>query len=103
MAYAVGFHPTASAELRQIYQYIADKSGSRIALNHVHGIWEYCISLASFPQRGLEYPEIMPGLRILGYRRSASIAFVIRCEQITILGVFSAGREISPDMLTGRL
>lgn len=45
----------------------------------------------------------MPGLRILGYRRSASIAFVIRGERITILGVFSAGRKINLDMLKGRL
>ena len=103
MGYSVGFHPMARAELQQIFEYIADKAGTRTALKHVRGIWEYCISLAKFPRRGIEHPEIMPGLRILGYRRSASIAFVIRGERVTILGIFSAGREIRLEALRSRL
>ena len=103
MGYAVGLHPMERSELPQIYDDIADRAGARSALHHVLRIREYCDSLSSFPQRGLEHPEIMPGLRILGYRRSASIAFVFRGEQVIILAVFSAGREISWETLKSRL
>ncbi|WP_281061431.1 MULTISPECIES: hypothetical protein [unclassified Mesorhizobium] len=41
----------------------------------------------------------MPGLRIVGYRRAASIAFAVESEQVLILG----GRNITPELFEGRL
>ncbi|MEI9413255.1 hypothetical protein [Mesorhizobium salmacidum] len=37
----------------------------------------------------------MPGLRIVGCRRWISIAFAVEGEQVLILGIFYAGRNIN--------
>lgn len=66
------------------------------------GIREHCLSLSTFPQRGTERVEIMPGLRIVGYRRAVSIAFAVEGERVLILGVFYAGRNITPELLEER-
>ena len=50
-----------------------------------------------------ERVEIMPGLRIIGYRRAVSIAFAVEGERVLILGVFSAGRNITAELLEDRL
>ncbi|TJW33695.1 MAG: type II toxin-antitoxin system RelE/ParE family toxin, partial [Mesorhizobium sp.] len=47
--------------------------------------------------------EIMPGLRIIGYRRAASIAFAVDGDRVLILGIFYAGRNITPELLEERL
>lgn len=65
------------------------------------GIRDHCLGL--FPQRGTERVEIMPGLRIIGYRRAVSIAFAVERESVLILGIFYAGRNITPELLEERL
>lgn len=40
----------------------------------------------------------MPGLRIAGYRRAASIAFAVETERVLILGIFYAGHHITPEL-----
>jgi len=45
----------------------------------------------------------MPGVRIIGYRRAVSIALAVEGEQILILGIFYAGRNITAELLEDRL
>ncbi|TPM24784.1 type II toxin-antitoxin system RelE/ParE family toxin [Mesorhizobium sp. B2-3-4] len=102
MEYRIVFHPTAQAELEQLYDDIAERASPTIAWNFVADIQEHCLGLSSFPQRGTERIEIMPGLRIVGYRRAVSIAFAVEGEQVLILGIFYAGRNITPELLEDR-
>ncbi|RVB46880.1 hypothetical protein [Mesorhizobium sp. M7A.F.Ca.CA.001.10.2.1] len=44
----------------------------------------------------------MPGLRIVGYRR-VSITFAVEGGRVLILGIFYAGRNITPELLEDRL
>lgn len=62
-----------------------------------------CFDLATFQKRGTVRNEILPGLRIIGYKRSASIAFVVLEDEIVILGVFYGGRNITAEFLEERL
>ena len=103
MEYRIAFHPKAEAELEQLYDDIADRASPAIAWNFVAGIRDHCVGLSTFPQRGTERVEIMPGLRIVGYRRAVSIAFAVEGERVLILGVFYAGRNITPELLEERL
>ncbi|MFW8745266.1 type II toxin-antitoxin system RelE/ParE family toxin, partial [Mesorhizobium japonicum] len=59
----------AEAELEQLYDDIAERASPAIAWNFVVGIRNHCLGLSTFPQRGTVRVEIMPGLRIVGYRR----------------------------------
>ncbi|MHC2794072.1 plasmid stabilization system protein ParE [Mesorhizobium jarvisii] len=56
----------AEAELGQLYDDIAERASPAIAWNFVVGIRDHCLGLSTFPQRGAERVEIMPGLRIVG-------------------------------------
>lgn len=103
MDYQIVFHPKAESELEALYDDIAERASPAIAWNFVVGIREHCLDLSTFPQRGTERVEIMPGLRIVGYRRAVSIAFAVEGERVLILGVFYAGRNITPELLEERL
>ncbi|AZO73642.1 MAG: type II toxin-antitoxin system RelE/ParE family toxin [Mesorhizobium sp.] len=93
------FHPEAESELQALCDDIAGRASPSIAWNFVVGVRDHCLGLSTFPQRGTERLEIMPGLRIVGYRRAVSIAFAAESEQVLILG----GRNITPELFEGRL
>ncbi|KQU80469.1 plasmid stabilization protein ParE [Mesorhizobium sp. Root102] len=102
MEYKIVFHPKAESELEQLYDDIAGRvAGDRLEFH----CWypRPCLGLSTFPQRGTGRVEIMPGLRIVGYRRAASIAFAVEGERVLILGIFYAGRNITPELLEDRL
>ena len=103
MEYRIVFHASAEAELEQLYDDIAERASPAVAWDFVAGIRDHCLGLSTFPQRGTERVEIMPGLRIIGYRRAVSIAFAVDGERVLILGIFYAGRNITPELLEGRL
>lgn len=103
MEYRIVFHAKAEAELEQLYDDIAERASPAVAWNFVAGIRDHCLGLSRFPQRGTERVEIMPGLRIIGYRRAVSIVFAVDGERVLILGIFYAGRNITPELLEERL
>ncbi len=69
----------------------------------VVGIRDHCLGFSTFPQRGTERVEIVPGLRIVGCRRAVNIAFAVEAEHVLFLGIFYAGRNITPELLEDRL
>ncbi|AZO27742.1 MULTISPECIES: type II toxin-antitoxin system RelE/ParE family toxin [Mesorhizobium] len=103
MEYRIVFHAKAEAELEQLYDDIAERASPAVAWDFVVGIRDHCLGLSTFPQRGTERVEIMPGLRIIGYRRAVSIVFAVDGERVLILGIFYAGRNITPELLEERL
>ena len=103
MEYRIVFHASAEAELEQLYDDIAERASPSVAWDFVVGIRDHCLGLSTFPQRGTERVEIMPGLRIIGCRRAISIAFAVDGERVLILGIFYAGRNVTPELLEGRL
>ncbi|BCH16072.1 type II toxin-antitoxin system RelE/ParE family toxin [Mesorhizobium sp. L-2-11] len=103
MDYQVVFHPKAEAELQGLYDDIAERASPTIAWNFVAGVRDHCLGLSTFPQRGTERLEVMPGLRIIGYRRTVSIAFAVDGERVLILGIFYRGRNITPEFFEERL
>lgn len=89
----VAYSRRAVAQLEALYRYIADDSGARRARDFVGAILEYCDGLESFPLRGTRRDDIRPGLRIIGFRRRVTIAFMVDDEAVTILGVFYGGQD----------
>ncbi|RWM07917.1 MAG: type II toxin-antitoxin system RelE/ParE family toxin [Mesorhizobium sp.] len=103
MEYRIVFHAKAEAELEQLYDNIAERASPAVAWSFIAGIRDHCLGLSTFPQRGTERVEIMPGLRIIGYRRAVSIVFAVDGERVLILGIFYAGRNITLELLEERL
>lgn len=96
-------HEKAEEELDALYDYIADRASPSVAWNYVVGIRKFIEDMAEFSERGTVRDGPVPGLRIIGYRRSLSIAFVVQEERVVILGFFYNGRLATTEILEERL
>ena len=97
MAHNVEFRPAAVADLEQIYYSIAGQAGRERAGAYIDRIEAACMALATFPERGTIRAHIHAGLRVIGFERSASIAFVVRGNTVDILRVLPRGMDIPSD------
>ncbi len=95
-------HPDAATELDQLYDYIAEQSGPARAWSYVSGIRSFLGDLCAYPERGSLREGAVAGLRIIGFRKSLSIAFVTRTDDVLVLGFFYAGRNIDPALIAQR-
>jgi toxin ParE1/3/4 len=94
VARSVVFAPEALADLRDLYDLIADASLPARALAYVEGLRQHCLSLADFPERGTQRDAIRPGLRTLGYRRRVTVAFHVTEREVVIDRLLYGGRDL---------
>jgi toxin ParE1/3/4 len=94
MSYSVVFTPEAAAQLEAIYIYVADMAGIDIALRFTDAIIDYCEGFTTFPRRGTLRNDLRPGLRTVGFRKRATIAFAVLGRTVTIVGVFYGGQDV---------
>ena len=59
-------------------------------------LMDRCDALADFPMVGRARDGIRPGLRTIGFRWRAVIAFAVTDEMIEILGIYYGGRDYKP-------
>ena len=98
MAYTVRFLPQATAYLRALYDYIAPRGGDAVARDFVTRLHGYCLGLDTFPERGTIRDDIRPALRLLGYRRQATIAFTVNDSDVVILRVLGRGQDVQAEL-----
>jgi len=103
MEYQLRLHELAEAELDAIFDTLNREAGPITAGQYVGGLYDLINGLTTFPERGTVRPGPVPGLRIIGFRRSASLAFTVEAHHITILGVFWRGQNVTPEILKNRL
>ncbi|HEV7325443.1 MAG TPA: type II toxin-antitoxin system RelE/ParE family toxin [Bosea sp. (in: a-proteobacteria)] len=94
MSIRVRFSEQAIVDLQSIFDHIAPRSSERIARDYVTRLYAYCLDFQLFPERGVRRDDLRPGLRLIGYRRQATIAFAVLGNDVTILRVFQRGRDI---------
>ena len=98
MALKVVFRPEAEADLIGLYEYIAGKSGYKIAGDYIDRIEQACMALATFPKRGTRRNDILPGLRTIGFERRVTIAFRVLKTEVEIMTIAYAGRNFEDDL-----
>jgi len=98
VAHKVYFRPRAEADLAALYDYIADHAGPEVAGNYLARIEEACMKLAHFPERGTRRPDIMAGLRTIGFERRVTIAFRVLKTRVEIVTIAYAGRDFEIDL-----
>ena len=97
MNHLVVFSPKTIADIAELLDYLLPLAGERTARHFVDDLMDHCQSAATFPERGLRRDDLARGLRIVGYRRRASNAFLVHDQSITIMRIFYGGREIRLD------
>jgi toxin ParE1/3/4 len=87
------FTPRAERDLDALHDFIAGRASEGLADAYVARIVAFCMGFARFPLRGQARDDLLPGLRITGFERRATIAFVVTKEVVLIEGVFYGGRN----------
>ena len=96
--YRVRLDDEAKADLAEIYRYVRRKSASTIvAREYVARIRAFLAGLESSPKRGSIRDHIRPGLRLIGFERRVSVAFLVEGDEVVILRVLYAGRQFESD------
>ena len=85
----------ADEDLKNIHDYLSARTTPKVASSYIEDIVTYCENFSIFPLRGRIRDDLRSGLRIVGYKRRASIAFIVRDKQIIILRIFHRGMNIS--------
>src|SRR5699024_4638568 len=83
----------ATRHLEELYDYIADAGSPAVAARYTDALVTHCEGMTGFPHRGRPRDDIRPGLRTVGYRKRVVIAFAVRHDIVTILGIFYGGRD----------
>lgn len=94
MAHKVEFREAALSDLQGIYDHIAEAAGHERASAYAGRVEAACLNMATFPARGTVRDQIFPGLRIIGFERSASIAFVVSDKVVSILRILPRGSDL---------
>ncbi len=98
MKYKVRFHAAAQRDITELLTELTPKAGVATATRFVDRIVDYCLSFETFPQRGTRHDDVSPGLRTVGWRRRATIAFEVNDDTVIILRMLYAGRSLElPD------
>jgi plasmid stabilization system protein ParE len=87
----VVYSARAQRQVLSIFRYIANASYPRIALQYTESLRAFCDGLGSSGVIGEELHGLRPGLRRVGYRRSATIVFEVLEDTILIAGIFYRG------------
>ena len=56
-----------------------------------------CNGLSTFPLRGTQRDDLLPGLRVTGFERRVTIAFVVTADAVLIEGIFYGGRDFEAE------
>ncbi len=89
----VTFAPEAEADLTALFDWIAQRAEPQTAMRYLDRLEAFCNGLSFASERGHLRSDIRPGLRILGFERRLTLAFVVSDTQVTILRVFPTGRN----------
>ena len=93
--------PEAEADMDAIYDWVAEQAGHSVAINYLDALERFCQSLEVASERGSRRDDVRENLRILGFRRRVTIAFVVEDTRVVILRSFYGGQNWENIMRSG--
>jgi toxin ParE1/3/4 len=99
----VSFRPLAEDDLVELFSYIAERAGPRVAHGYLDRLERACFALADFPERGARGDRIRQGLRTVGFERRVTIAFEAGETEVVIVRLLYAGRDLERAIDDGSL
>jgi toxin ParE1/3/4 len=93
MTHSVRLTEKAEADLQGMFVFISAHASAAVARGYINRLLKYLEGFSTFPERGSLRPDIRPGLRIIGFERRISVAFVVEENEVVILRLLYAGRQ----------
>jgi toxin ParE1/3/4 len=93
MNFEVVLSSKADDQLEKLQEYLAKRFYPANAERYVQRLTQACHSLAKAPYRGTMRDDLAPGLRTVGFERTATIYFAIRERQVVIVSIGYGGRR----------
>ncbi|MCJ9668966.1 MULTISPECIES: type II toxin-antitoxin system RelE/ParE family toxin [unclassified Neorhizobium] len=95
--YYVRLTEEAEADVAWIYRFVRRKSASTaVARNYIGRIRTLLKEFEVFPERG-SIRDIRDGMRVVGFGRRVSIAFIVESDDVVVLRVLYAGQQFRTD------
>lgn len=88
----------AERQLEKLFETIEAESGFVRAQQFTASIVAHCRGFSTFPERGLRRDDILPGARVVGFRRRVSIVFVVEPQRIVFVGIYYGGQDFESDL-----
>lgn len=85
--------PEAANDLNELYDWVAAQASHQVAMGYIERVEAFCRRLSVGSERGQLRSDVRPGLRTTGFERRLTIAFTVDEETVTVLRVFTAGRN----------
>jgi toxin ParE1/3/4 len=94
--YNVDLDARAIEDLARIRDYLAEARGRPFADQYIARIFDHFSGFEITPFRGLRRDDIKPGLRVVGWRKTLSIAFTVDEATTTVMiaAVIYRGRDV---------
>lgn len=83
----------AEADLVSLYHFSARRSGDARAFAFIERIYTHLESYRFSAARGSLRDDVRPGLRVVGFEKRVSIAFVVENGEVIILHIFYGGQN----------
>ena len=91
------FTPLAERHINSLHDYIAEHASEERADGYVGRIVDFCKGLSTFPLRGAQRDDLLSGLRVTGFERRVTIAFIVTADAVLIEGIFYGGRDFEAE------
>lgn len=87
------FAPQARHDLVELADWIAERAGAETALAYAAPLEAYCMGFELLGERGQRRNDLRPGLRIIGFERRVTVAFMVSESETTILRLHYGGQN----------
>ena len=94
MIYAVRLGHAAERDIDELIDYLVPRAGEAVTRAYLGRLQAFLKKFETFPMRGTVRSDTRDGLRVIGFERSLTIAFVVEAETVHILRILTRGREL---------
>lgn len=89
----VAYSPEARDDLLALYDRIAEAASPETAYGYVSRLEAWLSAFAVGAERGTARDDVRRGLRIIGFERRVTAAFVVEADRVVILRLFYGGQD----------
>jgi toxin ParE1/3/4 len=85
--------PEAADDLIGLYEWVAARASPVVAMGYLGRVESFLAGLSVGSERGQLRSDVRSGLRVVGFERRLTVAFLVDDDLVTVLRVLGAGQD----------